>query len=203
MTQRKRLNGGFRPSLIAAEVLETRALLSAGAAAVHAATHHLALHHAAGPAAESRPLATTHLQLGCAIFINEGGGQGVSGTVSFSKVTQALGAKFTAHFTFASKVFDGKQTLIKGTYVGTVSQIQPVGGGTVLNITPTGGSITMTVKTAGSRPEKATAIPSDATIDLTLNSDNTFSTLGTTDVFKPGSPAGLSGETIRILIGAK
>jgi hypothetical protein len=186
---------------VAAEVLELRALLSSATAAVHGAAHHAAI-QTANPAGQIGPeSAPFHGIVQALVTIDSQPPQLVPGTFSIGKVNVALGSHVSAKFSF-SITSGGNKISLKGSFVGTVASFGPAGPKTLVNITPSGGSMTLTVKQAGNPALKAIAIPNGTPILLALTTaSNTFFSMGTIDVFKPGSPAGLSGVAIEVAIG--
>jgi hypothetical protein len=188
---RTRQRQGFVP--VAAEVLELRDLLSSGAAAVHGAMHHAAIQQAASPATVPAP--RPFHGLASAVFSIDGGLEtDLTGKISLSKVNLAVDSKISAHFTFSTTV-DGIKATLKGSFVGTVFGSNPISTGTQIGITPTGGSVTLTEKALGL---KAKAVPNGTLIELTLDANTKYSTMGETDVFVAGSPLGLGGLTIKV-----
>jgi hypothetical protein len=106
----------------------------------------------------------------------------------------------SAHFTFSLNS-GGHKVSLKATFVGTIASFGPVGGKTLVHITPTGGSLVLTEKLPGHPASKATAIPNGSDVLLALNTGtNTFFSMAATDIFKPGSPGGLSNQPVVIAI---
>jgi len=196
--RRTACRSGFSP--IAAEVLESRALLSSAAVAVHNATHHAAIHQAT-PATDLTPQAGFHGTVNALVsFVGSPPGL-IPGQFSISKINVVLGAKVTAHFAFSINS-GGNKLSLKASFAGTVASFGAVPGGTLIALTPTGGSIVVTSKHAGSPTVKLTAIPNGSPVFVTVNGANSFLGLGATDVFKAGTPGGLAGLPIAIVITA-
>ena len=191
MSRRRRLYGCSSISPAAAEVLEARALLSAGAAAVHAATHHAAIQT---QAVES--LAPFHKTLTTLVTITDSPASSVAGNFSLSNVNAAVGSKVKASFSFP--VSSGGTTFsIKGTFEGTVDSVQAAGGLTTLTLDPTGGSIAVTEK-AGGQTFKATAFPDGTQVSLVFY-NGSFVRLGVSDRFPPSPTGPLAGKSISML----
>jgi hypothetical protein len=177
---------GFVP--VAAEVLEGRALLSAGAAAAHAAQHHAVTQaHAVEP----------HAFHGSVIAVELFGidpPKNVPGSFSISNVKVALGAKMTAHFNSTLNL-NGLKISLKATYIGTVNLITPQGQSTVLALTPTGGKLVLSEKGAGVPHVTATAISNGSTMHLTQQ-QGLFEQLTATYLFGPNEPLGFANQPI-------
>jgi hypothetical protein len=183
---------------VAAEVLEHRALLSSAAAAVHSAIHHAAIGPADNPAVLAAPHAAFHGTVPGTLTINGGSPTPVSGTVSVGKVNVVEGAKVTVKvsYSFAS---GGTTTTVKGSFVGTISAINPQPEITRIGITPTGGLITLTQKHKGVHTITAKAVSNGSPIGMRLSPTGTFLGLNGLDVFVPGSP--FAGQLIGLEIG--
>lgn len=114
-------------------------------------------------------------------------------------VNPTLGGKLSAHFSF-SKISNGNKVSITGSFKGSIVALTPQGGGvTLLTLASNGGSIKLSEK-IGAVSIKATAVPNGSPILVTVSSSNSFLHLGETDIFQPGSPAGLGGQLITIVI---
>lgn len=197
LRQRNRTRSGFVP--VAAEVLEHRALLSAGAAAAHSASQHATAVHSASHAPDIQPDKGFSGSVIALIGINGVPVGAVPGQFSISNFKQQTGAKMTAHFSFSASGPSSSVSL-KGSFSGTVALITPGGGSTLFVLTPTGGSIKLTEKTPAGTI-KATAVPDGSPILVTLsNSTGALTAFGETDIFQAGSPAGLGGKLITIII---
>jgi hypothetical protein len=112
-------------STVAAEVLETRALLSAGAAAAHAAVQ-----HAQGQVIS--PAAKTVFDIDVTTSVS--GSAHFSGFMTVSKISLTPGAHITAHVTV--NVAPGHT--IKGTISGLVQSSLPGAQDTTVTLTPGG-----------------------------------------------------------------
>lgn len=111
--------------IVAAEVLETRALLSAGASAAHAAVQH-AHAHAISPAAK------TVFEIDVTTSVS--GSNHFPGTMTVSKVSVTPGAHITAHVT----VNLGPHHTLKGTISGQVQSSVVGAQSTTLTLSPGG-----------------------------------------------------------------
>lgn len=182
---------------LAAEVLEHRALLSGAAAAVHHAIHHAAIGPVVDSAAQAGPHAAFHGTVPGTLDFN-GNQTPVSGTVSVGKVNLVEGAKVTVKvsYSFAS---GGTTTTVKGSFVGTISVINPQVDITRIGITPTGGLLTLTQKHKGIHTISAKAVSNGSPIGMRLDPAGTFLGLNGLDVFVPGSL--FAGQLIGLGIG--
>jgi len=186
-TRIQRQRQGFAP--VAAEVLEVRALLSAGAAAAHAALHQAALH---GQTIQPDGF---HGHVGGLVSVANGIPGNIPGRVSLSKLTIDVGATVTAHVHLSQRT-GGNFISVKGTFVGTIDSFGPQGGLTKIIISPTGGSIVFSGKEANQHIS-ATAVPGATKIQLFLNQGN-FVVLTGTDVFTASAPVNLANKPISL-----
>jgi hypothetical protein len=175
------------PFAIAAEVLEVRALLSAGAVSTH-----IAQRHAADTFANMNKHAIADITLGTNTLPI------AMGILSMPTVKAQDGAKVTAHFSFSEP--SGAATLsFKGTFQGKITSSTTQAGATKITINPTGGSIVMSEKATGIKTVKVKAIPDGSSLELDLDASlGAVLRLQGTDVFPPGAP--FNGETITMLI---
>jgi hypothetical protein len=187
---------------LAAEVLEHRALLSSAAAAVHRATHHAAIGSvgdpADNPAVQAAPHAAFHATLPGRVSINGASATPVSAKFSIGNVNVVEGAKVTAKFSF-SFASGGTTTTVKGSFVGTISAINPQPGITYIGITPTGGLITLTQKHKGVHTITAKAVSDGSPIGLQLSPAGTFIGMSGRYAFTPDSL--FANQPIEIGIG--
>jgi len=123
---------------VAAEVLESRALLSAGAAAVHAATQHAAALHPAThhvtqakiPSFQGTVLAGETLAGGTPLFRGA--------TLSVTSFSPQAGATVSAHFKHFFKSGNA-QASITGTFKGKITNVIPLAGnGVEYDVQPIG-----------------------------------------------------------------
>jgi hypothetical protein len=174
---------------VAAEVLEVRSLLSAGAAAVHAAQHHAAAH------VQTIEPHGFHGNVNAAISIAGGLPSDFPGNFSLSNVKDVVGAKVTASFSFS--ISQGGATLAaKGKFAGTIQKIVGVGNDQFITLTPTGGSITFSSKD-GKDHSKATAFSDGSLLHLTLE-NGIFKELTATNLFPPNATPPLNNKTVSI-----
>jgi hypothetical protein len=189
MSRIRRLNGHSQPIPVAAEVLEVRSLLSAGASAVHAAMHHAAIQ---SPAVKQPPIFQ-----GAAIAVIQitgGSSHNATGTALVPHFTKAVGSKVTASFTFSFSD-GGNPATIKGTYSGTVRQIEQQFPLTIYGLDVTGGKLTLTEKVGG-KTIKATATPAGNTTLLELN-NGVFDSMGINDSVSLTAKGGFAGKAIQ------
>lgn len=182
---------------VAAEVLELRALLSAGGAVAHAVQHQ---HHVVAPALTVEPSAFRGNVLA---HINIAGGvdlPNVPGTFSAPTVKLVLGSKVTTSFSFSRSNAGSTQT-IKGTFQGTITNIQTGALDSKITLHPTGGSLVFTDKQPGHKTITAKAIPLIAA-DITVRQMNTgsFEYFQATDVFLPTAPAPYANHPVSLTI---
>lgn len=191
--RQRRQREGFVP--VAAEVLETRNLLSNAAAAAHTVAQHAALQYSAETGAAVAPLA---VQAGGTVFITVGntGKQGLRGNVSVSSVNPAIGSHVTIHVSFSFQK-GGVQESFKSSFTGKVQSTTPAFGATQFTIIPTGGKMVFTRSSPGAPTEKATAVPKGTPM-LMVTTGTALLTFTATDVFKPGSADGLGGQPFTV-----
>jgi len=178
---------------VAAEVLEARSLLSAGAAAAHAALHAAGTHQAPHPAAQI-PVQAFH---GSVI------GQVSPGAdtptlypfkLSVSTINVAVNAKVTVQASYSLKIL-GTSVTFKATYTGVIQSFATVGEVTKIQLSPTGGSFTETVKTPGKPIETASAFSNGSPMQINVAGAQFFE-FQATDVFPPSAPGGLANEPL-------
>lgn len=196
-------------SPLAAEVLDTRAMLSGATAAVHAAVHYAAVQNqpappAPSPAAAQQPAITAHLSAHGTLSINKVV-QPASPTGKLTVNYANLGVATTVKATFSlSQTVSGAKVTVKGSFTGTISSFQIVNHAVIYNMHTTAASVTITGKDNGSHPIKATARynPADSASGFVMVTDSANVVLGVGAVltFQPGSPNGLSGEQLALLI---
>ena len=142
----RRRSGLSHSCPIAAEVLETRSLLSA-AGAVHAAVHHTAAVHDT----TITPKATQ--VLGSAqIFLSPSIQGTISGHFTTVKPAQSTGAKVTFKFQAVATIGPVTETF-KATFAGNITGVNGVGGSEFFTVAPKGGSFLLTIKSPEG-PEK-------------------------------------------------
>lgn len=187
MSRLRRLNCDSRSIPFAAEVLEVRSLLSAGASAVRAAVHHAAVE---SPAAKLPPIFQGSVDALVQItpFGNQNPG---TGTALIQHSTLTVGSKMTASYTISFSD-NGTPATIKGTISGTIQGSDPEGDLTFYPFQPTGGKVTLTETVAG-KTIKATATPSGNTITLVMKGSS-FVQLGFGDTFSQKAKGGFAGE---------
>jgi len=150
MPRLRRRSGEFHFSAIAAEVLETRSLLS-GAAAVHAAVHHALTPHPAAPSPTPAVKGTFIAEL----KIN-GNLAPEPGVVSLAPLNPVVGGRLKGSFTTSAKI--GANSIVeKTTLSGKIVNSASVPGGTSFTIQPSGGSFAVTVKAPGKPSVSASA----------------------------------------------
>jgi hypothetical protein len=149
---------------VAAEVLESRALLSAGAAAVHAATQHAAALHPATH--HSTPTAMLSFKGTVIAGQTPAGGTPnyLGANLSVASFSPQVGAKVSAHFNHVVK-FGNAAATITGTFKGKITAVNSLGGGKFEFDVQETGSVTIS---AGG--EKTTAPPDGTPLKLYYNS---------------------------------
>jgi hypothetical protein len=179
---------------VAAEVLESRALLSGSAAAVHAAMQHAtALHSARQHAAPSPNLSFQGTaSLGELIVANTPIYFGAK--VSIPSFAPTAGSPFSAKFQVGFK--NSSETLsIKGTFKGTISQVlPPVGGITEIHVVPTVGTVTFSEVIPGHQ-YKYTAT-TDGSFFIVHCHDTYFTELAAVNDFSASAPFGLANKGV-------
>jgi hypothetical protein len=178
---------------VAAEVLEVRAQLSAGAAAVHAALVHAALHT---PAVKSPPV--FQASAGAVIGITGHPSADAAGTAFIPHFTESVGSKVSLSFTFSFSD-NGTPATVKGTFRGTVRQIDLSPPATIYGLDTTGGKATLTEK-AGGKTIKATAIPAPSLSALVLN-DTGLQQAAMVYTFSATAKGGFAGKTLNVNFG--
>jgi hypothetical protein len=133
MPRLRRRQPAWSVRTIAAEVLEQRSLLSAGAGAVHSAVQHA---HGSGSAPEPALQASTiHTVFAVSTLVTVAGQQAVvPGTMAVTFTGTQVGAHFTAHLTLNAAAGE----TAKGTIKGQVLTSGLVGGHTELTVSPGG-----------------------------------------------------------------
>jgi hypothetical protein len=174
---------------VAAEVLEVRSLLSAGASAVHAAIQHAAIQ---SPAVKPPP--TYKGAVSGAIAIGPPPDFATNGTALVSHFTQTNGSKVKVSFTLSFSD-GGTPATIKGNFSGTIQGIQAVATLTIFTLQPTGGKLTLTEKVGG-KTIKATATPAGNTTLLELN-NGVFDSMGINDSVSLTAKGGFAGKAIQ------
>jgi hypothetical protein len=177
----------------AAELLESRALLSAGATAVHVATHGAAI-----PTQAIEPH-TFHATVIAAVNINNSGGTMFPGfgKLTLSKITPTDGSKVTAKVSFPAG--GPSHESLTATFTGTISTISVVGPDTFIALDPTGGSLTLKAKSGG-HSITAKALPDASEWHLVLQNGE-FHLVSEDYAFIPTAPGGLATLPISILVG--
>jgi hypothetical protein len=153
-------------SFPAAEVLETRSLLSAGAA-VHAAVH------AAQVATHSNPGAAPAIVTKTTIPVTaQFDGSGMFETDPASLTISPFKLQVGAHAKYSVTLSPHPGETIKGTITGTVKSFSHVGISNQVVLKP-GGSLVETIQTGSGHAQKATAKPTgNLTITLNFNTGN-------------------------------
>jgi hypothetical protein len=190
---KSRLRPRRSPQLVpvAAEVLQTRALLSAGSA-VHAAVNHAAVQTRAG---ETHALVPSGFHVSQNATIQLNGGTPSLLPVKFSiSIKPVVGSKVTAHASAKVPVPGGIGTL-KATWIGTVHSLTPSGGATDFVITPTGGSIVIKIN-AGGEHQTATALPNGTNSGAELFGKK-FIDFNATNLFTPDSASLFANKTFK------
>jgi hypothetical protein len=179
---------------VAAEVLEVRSMLSAGAAAAHAVAHRAAEHvRTIEPHKFNGPL-NVQIQVGV------GTPEVFPGTFSLSNVKLAVGAKVTAHV-LVTETSNGITSSFKGTFQGSISKITTNVGNNFITVTPTGGSIVYTQREPGTKTFIAKAFPTATPMQLVLvSSTGEFATLKVTELFPSTAPGLFANQTITMNI---
>jgi hypothetical protein len=190
MPRLRRRNSLSLETPIAAEVLETRSLLAAGAAAVHQAVAHAAPLHGGteGPhTAFKGTFANT--------FLNSNAFGKFNGPLTISlkppQLNQPVSAKF--HATLSSVT----GATLKVTFAGTIANIQTNN----IFITPTSKStLTLTIKQHGQPTVKATAHAAGTQFELTLT-QNVPSGLTAQFEFPPTAPGQFANGLFDLYMG--
>jgi hypothetical protein len=169
--------------MAAAEVLEVRSLLSAGAAAVHQAAMHAAHAGELTPNTTLHPVVTPQLSAGGQTFT---GPTATSFSISQPSVTPGAVVKMHAAFTI---IIDAIPVSFKGSFSGKVLSSGPFLGGTKIEVTPTGGSLVSHFVEAGKKLTE-TFVPQGTVAEILLNSQGVFVDFSAAYVNKthPGTP---------------
>jgi hypothetical protein len=155
MYRMRRRNGASMLSPVAAEVLEGRALLSAGAAAAHAAVHHAQVHQIV-PLHDSGIDPATAKPIGVAEVSKNGGTAfPFPGKFTTVKLQSFIDGKVTVKFQSTIKN-PGETDVLKLSFTGTVTAIQGVGNTTTFTVQPGGGTLLSTQKRPGEHTTKIT-----------------------------------------------
>jgi hypothetical protein len=170
---------------VAAEVLESRSLLSAGAAAVHAATQHAAALHPATHLSTQTKIPSFQ---GTVILVQTPAGGtpiDVGANLSIASFSPQTDANVSANFKFSQK--SGTFALsVTGTFKGKITAVNPLGGGYVeYDVQPVG---SLTIFEGG---QKFTASP-DGVLKLYYSSSGLFHELKVDVVFLPQTGGGLA-----------
>lgn len=168
-------------SPVAAEVLETRALLSAGAAAAHAATQHAAALHYAAPIHPDTSLP------GLATVDRNGGiATAFAGHFTSAQVHTTIGGKVIVKFTGTFQKGATTETL-KVSFSGKVSAVHPGIGTADFTVEPTGGGFTGTARTPGEATKKAVGKIDPAEFHV-FTTGGSFSEISGTFDYSPSNP---------------
>lgn len=132
---RRSTDRGSLPCMAAAEVLEMRALLSAGAAAVHQATVHAVHPGELTPNTTLHPVVVPQVTVQNSVFT---GPKATSFSISQPSLTAGSAVKMQAAFTV---LINNAPISFKATFSGKVLSSGPFLGGTEILVTPTGGSL--------------------------------------------------------------
>jgi hypothetical protein len=172
---------------VAAEVLEMRALLSAGAAAVH--------HHGHGHGGHAQ----THFNGPATAAVSIAGGTAVdaAGTYQMNNVKVVDGSQVTAHFHFSGDV-NGHQINLQGTFLGKIASSLVNGTTTTVTVNPHGGSITYS-DTFNGTTASGKAFPNGTQMQLVFV-NGVFSSLTVTDAFAASASPSLANQTINLVI---
>lgn len=137
---------------VSAEVLETRALLSAGAAAVHQAlSHQAAAVHDAGVTPQAGPVSAL-----ASIVLSAGGAGTLPGSFTSLKVGQSVGDKASFKFQGLLNELGGKSTAGSLSFTGKIIEVAGPAGSQTFTVTPRGGTFQLIDKTAGKVTSKFT-----------------------------------------------
>jgi hypothetical protein len=147
MNQLRRRNDLCLGTPVSAEVLEVRALLSAGAAAVHQAQHAAALHAAAVTPLASHPSGSANF------FLSPTGTGLIPGQFTTLKPGHSVGDSVT--FKFQGIVTEGPSSVsFKASFTGKVANVSGPAGDETFSVTPGGGSFAVTFKQKGTPTQK-------------------------------------------------
>jgi hypothetical protein len=168
-------------SPVAAEVLESRSLLSAGAAAARAATQHAAALHDAAPIQPDTSLP------GLALADRNGGiATAFAGHFTSAQVHTTIGGKVNVKFTGTFLKGNTTETL-KVSFSGKVSAEHPGIGTADFTLEPTGGAFTATAKTPGEATKKAVGKIDPAEFHV-FTTGTSFSEIKGTFDYSPRNP---------------
>lgn len=188
MNRLRRRNAWHLETPIAAEVLETRSLLS-GAAAVHAAVHHALTPQVIPPG----PTAAVKGTFLATLKVNGSGPAPEAGVVSLQSINPVDGATVKGSFTTSVKT--GAASLVeKTTFSGKVVNAVTVAGLTTLTIQPSGGAYAVTVKAPGHATISASAPPTTSYTITIFNGDVTDVTAHYK--FSASAGGGLANHTV-------
>jgi hypothetical protein len=124
MSRLRRKSSASPLSSVAAEVLETRSLLSAGAASVHAAVNHASLTTAKAPAAPAPQIDNVPVLASIAVK-GTGTASAVPGTISVSYTSLQVGGQMSGTFSLSQgpKSGGGDYVTAKGSFSGHIASI--------------------------------------------------------------------------------
>jgi hypothetical protein len=185
---------------LAADVLETRALLSGATAAAHAAVHHAeTLASAVASPSALQPPGFKSSSSAAGVQIGAGPVQQIQFKFSISSFHVALDAKVTAHAS-ANFTLGGSHFHLKLTVLGTVHTVSTVGGSTLIHIHPTGGSF-LFKQSGPSGHVSATAFPNGNEPLIVVNNPSlAFDALEVTDTFPSTAAGGLANQPIKFTL---
>jgi hypothetical protein len=193
------------PIPVAAEVLEARSLLSAGAAAAHAAQRH---HQAAVPEPALEPFSAKVKGFGEVLIPSLKIDVSLSGSFTPPKAalpagsTLPVGSKVKISFSFSTDN-GGLKLSLKGTFQGTVTKSVVAGELIQSTVSPTGGKLVYTEKQPGHKTLTAKGAPDGTTSQLFQEvSDGSFENLAVIDAFIPTAPAGFVNQSVEVSITA-
>jgi hypothetical protein len=178
-------------------VLESRALLSGGVAAVHAATQHAAALH---PAQQHTTLTAAGSFQGTVVVTtkiasNDPAHWGAK--ASLAGFGPTAGTTVSARFQVLQKSA-GETYSITGTFKGTITTVTPDGiAGFLADVQPTGGSVTVFVAGGGLQQQKYAATP-DGSLFTLRYAGGRFQELIANDVFSATAPIGYANQHLKI-----
>lgn len=145
MNRLRRRNHTCLAAPVCAEVLEARALLSAGAAAVHQAqVHQASAVHDAGITPRDGHVPATDF------FVLPSGGSGlVPGQFTSLTIGKSIGNKVTFKFQGLLNEGGGNSVAAELSFTGKISNVSGPAVFRTFTVTPTGGTLLLTYKTAG------------------------------------------------------
>jgi hypothetical protein len=146
MNRLRRRSGALEFAPLAAEVLPTRTLLSAGAAAAHAAVHHAGAQPGSGIGSDAQSV-----NVSAFLSLNNGTPVQFQGTIVVTHLGTAIGSRITAHFQGTANT-GGQTASVKISFSGKITQITGPSDLQTFTLQRTGGSLALTVQTPGTRP---------------------------------------------------